>query len=327
MKRALLLVLLILLVPVAGAQAHFTTQGYQEIVQDGQTVDYVLGLEEEALYTLADGRDKRAISAYLLPRVRVSSDGEACAGALKGWTPQRRSGEAYLRLVLQYQCASESGPFSVRYAVPNENLARFELGGQEGTFLFDPDNMVLRADDPPGFAHFIEKGVEHIVLGWDHVVFLIVLLLGARGFKDVFKLSAAFTVAHSVTLALALLGVVEIPGEIVEPLIAASIVYVAAAQVLGYQSDKQLWIVFGFGLLHGLGFAGAVTFPGGTPIVSALIGFNIGIELGQALIIGVVFPLLLWTRRYEWSKLANATAGSAAAAIGLFWLSQRVLGG
>ncbi len=69
-------------------------------------------------------------------------------------------------------------------------------------------------------------------------------------------------------------------------------------------------MVFAFGLLHGLGFAGAVTFPNGTPIVSALIGFNIGIELGQALIIAVVFPLLLWSRRFEWSRLAHASAGA-----------------
>ncbi len=325
MKRVLLLCLLVLLFPAA-AQAHFTTQGYQEIVQDGKTIDYVLGLETEALYTLADGRDQATLSAYLLPRVRVSGDGVPCAGALKGTSPQRRGGQDYLRLVLEFRCASAGGPFTVRYAVPNENLARFELGGQEGTFLFDPDNLVLRADDPPGLKHFIEEGVEHIVLGWDHVVFLIILLLGARTFRDVVKLATVFTVAHSITLALALLGVVTIPDAIVEPLIAASIVYVAAMQVLGIENDKQLWIVFGFGLLHGLGFAGAVTFPGGTPVLSALIGFNLGIELGQALIIAAVFPALLWSRRHDWARLVHATAGSAAAAIGLFWLMQRVLG-
>jgi len=326
MKRLLLLLSFVLLFPSA-AQAHFTTQGYHDIVQDGNRVDYVLGLEEEALYTLADGKDKAALSAYLMPRVRVSSDGERCPGALKSFAPEERRGVAYLRMVLEYECADASGPFAVRNAVPNESLARFELGGQTGTFMFDPDNLVLRADDPPGFLHFIEEGVEHIVLGWDHVVFLVILLLGAKTFRDVVKLGTTFTVAHSVTLALAVLGVVNVPGEIVEPLIAASIVYVAAMQVLGVENDKKLIVVFLFGLLHGLGFAGAVTFPGGTPIVSALIGFNLGIELGQALIIAVVFPLLLWSRKFEWSKFAHASAGSAAAAIGLFWLSQRGLGG
>ena len=324
MKRVFLLCLLVLVFPAA-AQAHYTTQGYSDIKQDGHTVTYVLGLESEATFTLADGKDRAALTAYLLPRVRVSSAGEPCDGALKGMAGQRFKDVDYTRFVLEYECANASGPFSVRYAVPAENLASWELGGTTGAYAFDPDNMVLTAEST-GFPRFVEKGVEHIVLGWDHVVFLVILLLGARTLRDVAKFATVFTVAHSITLALALLGVVDVPSAIVEPLIAASIVYVAAAQVLGFEDPYKLYIVFGFGLLHGLGFAGAVTFPGGTPIVSALIGFNLGIELGQAMIIAVVFPLLLWTRRYEWSQFAYAAAGSAAAAIGLFWLSQRVLG-
>src|SRR5690242_18003537 len=136
MKRVLLVCLLALVFPAA-AQAHFTTQGYMEIVQDGKTVDYALGLEDEALSILADGREQATIAAYVLPRVRVSSAGEPCTGKLNGWTRQQHAGEAYLRLALEYECASESGPFAVRYSVPSESMARFELGGQEGTFLFD----------------------------------------------------------------------------------------------------------------------------------------------------------------------------------------------
>ena len=324
MNRVLLLCLLVLAFPAA-AQAHYTSQGFSEIKQDGHTVTYVLGLESEGTFTLADGTDRATLSAYLLPRVQVSAGGERCDGALAGMTPLRFKDRDYTRFVLEYECANASGPFSVRYAVPAENLASWELGGTAGSYAFDPDNTVLTAESA-GFPRFIEKGVEHIVLGWDHVVFLVILLLGAGTLRDVAKLATVFTVAHSTTLALALLGVVDVPGAIVEPLIAASIVYVAAAQVLGYEDPYKLYIVFGFGLLHGLGFAGAVTFPGGTPMVRALIGFNLGIELGQAMIIAVVFPLLLWSRRYQWSQFAYAAAGSAAAAIGLFWLSQRVLG-
>jgi hypothetical protein len=152
-------------------------------------------------------------------------------------------------------------------------------------------------------------------------------LLGATSLKSVVKLASAFTVAHSVTLALAVLGLVDVPGEIVEPLIAASIVYVAIENVLGGESKQRLLVVFLFGLLHGLGFAGAVTFADGTPLLGALIGFNVGIELGQAFVIAAVFPLLLAIRRFKWAPLAQAAAGSAAAAMGLFWLSERVLGG
>ena len=328
MKRLLLLAALLLLPALAPAmaRAHFTTQGYSDIRQDGTTVTYALGLESEALFELADGKDRGALSAYLLPRVRVASGGGRCDGVLKGMSPQRYKSVDYVRLALEYECPSAAGPFRVRYAVPAENVATFELGGDAGSFVFDPDNVVLRAERPT-FPHFVREGVEHIVLGWDHVVFLVLLLLGARGLRDVLELVTAFTVAHSVTLALALLGVVSVPAEIVEPLIAASIVFVAVAQVLGIDSRARLPLVFAFGLVHGLGFAGAVTFPDGTPIAGALIGFNLGIELGQALIVAVVFPLLLAARRFSWAPTAHAAAGSAAAAIGLFWLSQRVLGG
>lgn len=328
MRRLLLLASLVaaVLLAPATAHAHFTTQGYSQITQDGTTVNYVLGLESEALFTLADGKDRGALSAYLLPRVRVSSGDGRCDGVLKGMTPQRYSGVDYLRLALEYECRSASGPFSVRYAVPAENLAKFELGGHSGSYAFDPDNITLRAEQPT-FMHWIEEGVEHIVLGWDHVVFLIILLLGARGLREVVELALAFTVAHSITLALAITGVVDVPSSIVEPLIAASIVSVAVMQVLGIENSKKLLIVFAFGLLHGLGFAGAATFPGGTPVFSALVGFNVGLELGQALIIAIVFPLILALRRFSWSGQFQAAAGSAAAAIGLFWLSQRVLGG
>jgi hypothetical protein len=303
------LLILALLFPSA-AQAHYTTQGYSQILQDGTMVTYTLGLESEATFTLADGNDRAALSAYLLPRVRVSSGGERCDGALKGMTPERFAGQDYTRFVLEYECASAGGPFSVRYAVPAENLATWELGGASGTFAFDPDNLVLKAES---------AGFELVVPGWEQAVFLVLLALGARGRRDRFALATTFVVAHSVALALALLGVVEVRGAVVEPLIAASIVYAAVTLALGLERSRAtLPIVLAFGLVHGLGFA----LPGGTPIVSALAG----IALGQALIIAVVFPLPALVRRLEWSRHVTAATGSAAAAVGLFWLMQRVLG-
>jgi hypothetical protein len=323
-----LLALLALLTPLAAsaaAEAHVTKPGYSEVRQHGETVNYVLGLETEELVAVA-GESQAQLAAYLPGAVRLTVDGESCPGRMTRAEPERHNGVAYTRIWLQMTCPSETGRFKVDYDLPMENVVDYKLGGAEGTFLFDPDHTVMTAASPH-FTRFIEKGVEHIVLGWDHVVFLLILLLGARSLRDVLELATAFTLAHSITLALALLGVVNVPGELVEPLIAASIVYVAVMQVLGIETKKKLIVVFAFGLLHGLGFAGAVTFPNGTPILSALIGFNVGIELGQAMIIAVVFPLLLLVRRFQWAGFAQAAAGSAAAAMGLFWLSQRVLGG
>ena len=117
--------------------------------------------------------------------------------------PERHNGVAYTRIWLRDGRARPSrAQFKVDYDLPMENVVDYKLGGAEGTFLFDPDHTVMTADSPH-FTRFIEKGVEHIVLGWDHVVFLIILLLGASKLRDVLELATAFTVAHSVTLALA----------------------------------------------------------------------------------------------------------------------------
>jgi hypothetical protein len=322
----MLLALLLSLVLAAPAHAHVTKPGFSEIRQHGTSVTYVLGLESDALTNLAGGDSRPVVAGYVSNNVRMSVDGESCRGGMTRATPERHAGAAYTRVWLRFVCPQQTGAFVVNNEIPLDSVVDYELGGAHGTFLFDADHSVLSADSP-GFVRFVEHGVEHILLGWDHVLFLGVLLLGAAGLRDVFKLATTFTVAHSVTLALAILGVVEVPGALVEPLIALSIAWVAAENVLGRRPKHRLAIVFAFGLLHGLGFAGAMTFADGTPLVGALIGFNLGIELGQALLIGAVFPVLLGLRRLKWSGYAHAAAGSAAAAMGLFWFSERVLGG
>ena len=177
-------------------------------------------------------------------------------------------------------------------------------------------------------------GVEHILAGVDHVLFVVALLLGAKSIGGVMKVALTFTLAHSVTLGLAALGWVEVPSRIVEPLIALSIAYVAAETVLGLrpgfssESWHRLLVVFGFGLLHGLGFASALSF---TPELSwrlllSLLTFNAGIEVGQVLVIGLLFPLLLLVRRFRWSTVAHAAAAGLVIAVGLFWFFERLLG-
>ena len=138
------------------------------------------------------------------------------------------------------ECPKEQGAFRVDYDLPMENVVDYELGGAKGTYLFDPDNMVHDAPTAPASRASSRWASSTSCSAGTTCVFLIILLLGARTLRDVAKFATVFTVAHSVTLALALLGVVDVPGAIVEPLIAASIVYVAAAQVLGYESVQAL---------------------------------------------------------------------------------------
>lgn len=335
----------------ASAQAHVrSTTGYSEIRQDGATVDYTLGLEFQPL-AVAVGlgargvegtppereallRERRAaVEAYLTERVIVSSDGVQCEGTLAHTGVEQREGTTFARLGLAYHC-HEAGAFTVDYSVfddggvvdDHRNLVDYRLGGASGTFVFDSGHRELAAGDG-GLMPFIGLGVEHILSGIDHVLFLLVLLLGAKSLRQVVKLATAFTVAHSVTLALGALGWVNVPGAIVEPLIALSIFYVALENVFGGETRHRLGVVFAFGLLHGLGFASTLTFTGdlGGHLLASLAGFNVGIELGQALIVAAVFPLLLLARRFRWSPPAHVAVTSMAAAVGMFWFAERLL--
>lgn len=176
---------------------------------------------------------------------------------------------------------------------------------------------------------YVPMGVEHILLGLDHLLFLVLLLLGAGTWRAVLVLATCFTAAHSITLGLAAVGWVHVPETVIEPLIALSIVYVAAETLLAREQRHRPYLVFGFGLLHGLGFAANLSLTGQTAggLVGGLLGFNLGIEAGQLLVIGVVFPLLLLMRRRSWSKQAQLAAAGMAATVGLFWFVERLVTG
>ena len=158
---------------------------------------------------------------------------------------------------------------------------------------------VLTEGPPPSLlqviGRYIEAGIEHIFLGYDHIAFLAAIVLWARRLWPVVKVVTAFTVAHSITLSLAALDIVRIPSSIIEPAIAASIVYVAAENFLSRDIDKRWRDTFGFGLIHGFGFASALQ-EFGLPrnaLVPALASFNIGVEIGQIVIVSLLVPILL----------------------------------
>lgn len=176
-------------------------------------------------------------------------------------------------------------------------------------------------------VEYIPVGVEHILGGVDHLLFLVVLLLGATTWRTVLILVTCFTVAHSVTLGMAVLGWVHVPDTIIEPLIALSIVYAAAETALARERRHQPYVVFGFGLVHGLGFATNLSLTGDTggALAGGLLGFNLGIEAGQLLVIAVVFPCLLLLRRRDWSTHAQLATAAVAAALGLFWFVERLV--
>ena len=180
------------------------------------------------------------------------------------------------------------------------------------------------------FANFLSLGVKHILMGYDHLLFLLGLLIVARGFVSSLSIITSFTIAHSITLAIATLHVVQIPSRIVEPLIAASIVFVGIENLLrGDVLNARRMVTFGFGLIHGFGFASALSEAGigsGTGgIVLPLFSFNLGVELGQIVVAAAALPIL-WKLREKPMFIARwAPACSAAIVVlGSFWFFQRV---
>ena len=184
----------------------------------------------------------------------------------------------------------------------------------------------------PGFRGYARLGVEHILTGIDHLLFLLGLLVACRRVRTVAAIVTCFTVAHSVTLALAALDVVTLSSRVVEPLIAATIVFVGVENLIRGDEPKGRWLLtFAFGLLHGLGFAGALKDIGlgasGTSIVGPLIAFNLGVEIGQ-LAVAVPLLLLLWKLRTlpAFARHGAKTVSLIVAVVGLVWLAQRLVG-
>jgi len=214
------------------------------------------------------------------------------------------------------------------------------LNGEKISFMIQPDDPSYIVPEKETLIGTIKTylilGVEHILFGIDHLLFVLALLLITVGFKKLVKTVTAFTIAHSITLTLAALGFIGLPGPPVEAVIALSIVFLAVELLHYYKGEKTLtakypWVVaFIFGLLHGFGFAGALTTIGlpQTTIPSALLFFNIGVEIGQiTFILGVLGLIwILKKTKVTFPKWATFVPVYAIGGIASYWLIERVVG-
>ena len=179
---------------------------------------------------------------------------------------------------------------------------------------------------------FIKLGIEHILSGLDHILFVLSLLLVFISIREILRLTATFTIAHSITLILSGLGIITLSPKITEPLIALSIFYVAITSVffshrtfIGSQKAKIISVFF-FGLFHGLGFAGLlkeIQIPE-DKFISSLFSFNVGIEIGQLTIILLTIPFIYYFRNKRWYGIYIKVFAICIAALSLFWMIQRI---
>jgi hypothetical protein len=176
---------------------------------------------------------------------------------------------------------------------------------------------------------FFRLGVHHIATGWDHLVFLLGLIVARTSLRRLVWVVTAFTVAHSLTLGLAASGLVAAPGRWVEPAIALTIAYVGLSNLLGW-SRHGAPIAFAFGLVHGFGFAGALAQSldgaqiGGSAWLIDLAAFNLGIEVFQVGLVLVAVPLIRWGARRSWCGTAQQATNAAILCAGLGWLAARL---
>ncbi|MET4105353.1 HupE/UreJ family protein [Hymenobacter sp. UYP22] len=213
----------------------------------------------------------------------------------------------------------------IRYILP---AALLLLPGLAAAHVLDADLSKLSRTDV--FLTYLQLGYTHILpLGLDHVLFVLSLYLLEPRLKPVLWQATAFTVAHSITLGLAMYGVVSPPASLVEPLIALSILFVAIENIVVERLNPwRIVVVFGFGLLHGLGFAGALTSLGlpRAMFVESLVAFNVGVELGQVSVILLAWVLIgRWAAHKPWYK--RRVLVPASVAIGLlaaYWTIERL---
>ena len=263
--------------------------------------------------------DEGRIATLALSRLAMSSGGERCALQSGDLEVDTHTDGAYAVLAFAGTCAHPGPTVAIEYSLlfdldpQHRGLLNFVEDGESHSVVFSVDHARQVVGGEAGgplaqFAAYVHEGIWHIWLGFDHILFLLSLLLPAvlvrrdgrwqsapdfrAAFWDVAKIVTAFTLAHSITLTLAALGIVSLPSRLVESAIALSVVLAALNNVFPVVQRGRWLAAFAFGLLHGFGFAGALAdlgLPTGSLALS-LAGFNIGVELGQLAIVAMFLP-------------------------------------
>lgn len=369
MRHRLSIVAWLLLVFALPASAHKASDSYLVLSVQGQNVtgqwdvalrdiDFGLGLDANGDGEITWGEvqaRQRDLDAWALGRLTVQRGGN-CSLAVSEHLVDEHTDGAYAVMRLAGTCPAGQGDIAISYRLLfdldalHRGLLRLDLDGVSHSAVLSPDTGVLtiRAGETSRWSQFLQymtEGVWHIWIGFDHILFLLSLLLPAvlvfsarrwqgvssfgQALKEVLWVVTAFTVAHSVTLTLAALEIVTLPSRLVEAAIAASVVLAAANNLFPVVERRRWLVAFGFGLIHGFGFASVLTELGlpKDALVLSLLGFNLGVEIGQLAIVVVFLPVAYALRNTPFYRNVVFAGGSGLTLlVALVWLFERAFG-
>jgi len=313
----------------------------------GSRLDYFLSVPL-IMRTAMEGagivEDKR-IMQYITSRLHVSTSGHECRLIPPNAPESQPSGNLIIQLV--FACREPITDLTISsalfYDIDQKHIQFFKLArylnprDSIDEAILTQSNNVFKTSDVSSSIFlvfskaysFFRLGVEHILQGYDHILFLLCVILFAPTIIETVKLVTSFTIAHSITLGLAFLGVISLSTTIVEPLIALTIVYVAFENYYAQRTPGKRWLlVLFFGLIHGLGFVDVLkgVAVSKNELLLALFSFNVGIEAGQLLIVVFFFSILIYLRRYSWTPVFLRWSSVTMGLAGMIWFLQRTIG-
>lgn len=322
-------------------------------------LDYAIGLDDNGDGEITWGEVKKHhkdIEKYALPKLKMSIEDKVCKNEMVEHLIDNHTDGTYEVIHFRINCQTEERPkkFDLSYRLffdfdpQHRGLLNIRHKENVITAIFSPEKQSqhfnLNSLNPLNqFIEFIKEGIWHIWLGFDHILFLLALLLPSvlflndkkweavtsfkTAFWNVFKIVTAFTVAHSITLALAALKVVELPSQFVESLIAASVVLAGLNNIFPIVKDGRWFVAFGFGLIHGFGFAN-VLMDLGLPketLLIALVSFNIGVEIGQLAIVSGFLPIAYSIHKsWIYQKIILLGGSFIICSVAFAWFIERV---
>jgi HupE / UreJ protein len=319
-------------------------------------LDFAIGLDDNDDGDITWGEVKanqRNIADYAFSRLKIGGDGRDCPIAVTAHLIDDHTDGAYAVMQFVARCPAAVHTLAVDYRLladvdpQHRGLLRLQRGATVDTAILGPDHSsqtyeIGNVSRWSQLRQYIVEGIWHIWIGYDHILFLLSLLLPAvlvyregqwravgsfgEAFWDVLKIVTAFTVAHSITLSLAALGLVSLPSRLVESAIAASVVLAALNNIFPLFQGRRWTVAGAFGLIHGFGFASVLAdlgLPQGA-LVLALFGFNLGVEIGQLTIVSLFLPLAFMLRKTKFYRVAVLITGSVLIVIiSSMWFAER----